>query len=134
MKKAANGILLAHGIIVRSPSLLPMKYKLTELAEELGTSRRTLETWLPKGLPHTRDAKDNIWVVGTQFAEWIAQQHRISHQKAKLREDQAYCLKCRTAVQLVSPIKTNVRGKLILIKGRCSNCGTEINRGGRLHD
>lgn len=134
MIRAENGILLTHSVIVRSPSLLPMKYKLTELSDELNISRRTLEEWLEKGLPYTRDGSGNIWVIGTQMHEWIQQLHESSRRRIKLAADEAYCLKCRSGVRLVNTETTRKRGKLVLIKGLCPNCGKIIHRGGRNDD
>ena len=64
---------LPHAVIVKAPGLLPMLYRLGELAEELEISPRVVREWMDKGLPYTRDAHGHLWINGQQFAEWVNQ-------------------------------------------------------------
>ena len=60
-----------HQVIVRAPGLLPMLYKVRELADDLGIPERTLRDWLKNGAPHHRDTRKNIWVNGEVFSAWV---------------------------------------------------------------
>jgi hypothetical protein len=131
METPRSRIQLHHIVIVKAPGLLPMLYKPAELAEDLNLPVRTLYDWLQAGAPHTRDALGNLWIDGRQFAGWVAVNRKPHPVRAKLQDDQAYCLRCKQAVTLVDPHREQVKGKLVLIKGRCPRCGAGINRGGR---
>jgi len=52
---------LPHFVIVMSLGLLPMHYKVSELAETLCVPHRTLRDWLVTGIPHFRDQRNNLW-------------------------------------------------------------------------
>lgn len=124
-------IRLTHSVIVKAPGLLPMLYMPVEMAGDLGMPARTLYDWLQADAPHTQDAQGNLWIDGRQFASWVAANRKPHGVREKLQDDQAYCLHCKQAVTLVDPRREQVKGKLILIKGRCPRCGAGINRGGR---
>jgi Domain of unknown function (DUF5679) len=128
---SAARIRLTHSVIVKAPGLLPMLYLPAELAGELGMPVRTLYDWLKAGAPHVQDEGGNLWIDGRAFAAWVAANRQQPAARAKLGEDQAYCLRCKQAVTLVDPRREQVKGKLVLIKGRCPRCGAGINRGGR---
>ena len=53
---------LPHHVIVRAPGLLPMLYKVRELASELIVLERTLRDWLVCGVPYLPDKNNHIWV------------------------------------------------------------------------
>jgi len=128
---SAAHIRLTHTVIVKAPGLLPMYYLPAELAGELDMPVRTLYDWLKAGAPHIRDEHDNLWIDGRPFAAWIAANRNQREVRTKLRDDQAYCLRCKQVVDLTDPRRERVKGKLVLIKGRCPHCGAGINRGGR---
>ena len=121
---------LPHIVIVKAPGLLPMLYKVSELAGELGIPERTLRDWLEAGAPHQRDHCGHLWINGTQFAQWV-QQHRKPKRKYKLDNESAYCLRCNEVVKLTEPRPQHMKGKLFIIKGVCPQCGAAINRGAR---
>ncbi len=121
---------LAHGVIIKSPGLLPMLYTVRELALELEIPERTLRDWLKAGAPHQIDQRKHIWINGKVFAQWIQSRQRVK--KAKLAIDQAFCFRCNAVVTLSNPTQQPIKGKLIHIKGQCGQCGCTINRGGRL--
>ncbi len=124
-------IRLPHSAIVRSPGLLPMLYTVSEIAAALGVPDRTLRDWLEAGAPHDRDPHSRIWIHGRKFAGWIAEM-REPAKKRKLKDDEAYCMRCNRVVQMTDVSTKAMQGKLILIRGTCPNCGCTINRGGRL--
>ena len=131
MATSHSRIRLTHSVIVKAPGLLPMLYLPAELAGELGMPARTLYDWLKTGAPHTQDAQGNLWIDGRDFAGWVSANRKPHTVREKLQDDQAYCLRCKQAVTLIDPRREQVKGKLILIKGRCPRCGAGINRGGR---
>lgn len=121
---------LPHTAIVKAPGLLPMLYKVSEIAAELKVPERTLRDWLTAGAPHQRDERNNLWVNGHLFAGWV-QSHRKQKKPTHLTDKQAYCLRCKQVVELTNTEIIPIKGKLINIKGACLHCGCVINRGGR---
>jgi hypothetical protein len=121
---------LPHAVIVRAPGLLPMLYKVRELAQELGIPERTLRDWLAGGAPHERDPRGHIWVNGELFAAWVNAQRKQKKDK-RLGPDEGYCVRCRKAVQLTGVDIIPLRAKLVQVRGRCPHCNTEVYRGGR---
>ena len=124
-------IRLPHSTIVRGPGLLPMLYTVREIAAALGVHERALRGWLEAGAPHERDLQRHIWVHGRKFAAWIVEM-REPVKERKLKDNEAYCMRCNRAVQMTDVSTKAMQGKLILIRGTCPNCGCTINRGGRL--
>lgn len=62
---------LKHQHIVKLGRLLNMLYKPAELAEEIGVTQDTIyRSYLPAGLPHTRDDQGNVWIHGPAFVSW----------------------------------------------------------------
>ena len=122
---------IPHGVIVRSPRLLPMRYKVRELAGDLKMPERTLRDWLKKGAPHERDSNGQIWIIGENFAKWVDQK-RVKKRERKLDDNEAYCLRCKEIVEFRSTQTRHIKGKLIHIKGECPVCSCVINRGDRL--
>jgi hypothetical protein len=122
---------LPHSAIVKSPGLLPMLYTVSEISAALDLAERTLRDWLSAGAPHFRDPRGHIWINGREFADWIANM-RAPKKQRKLRDDEAFCMRCNKVVQMTEISTKPMRGKLILIRGKCPNCGCTINRGGRL--
>ena len=121
------GLKIPHCVIVRAPGLLPMLYKVRELAEELDTSRRTIRRWARSGMPHQRDGRNHIWVNGEKFARWVEEQ-KGTDRGPKLGADEGFCLRCRQAVQLVNPVLKS-DGKMPLLQGTCPRCCATVNRG-----
>jgi hypothetical protein len=130
MNPSDHRIKLPHCVIVKSPGLLPMLYKPAEIAEELGIPPRTVYDWLYEaGAPFQRDNSRHLWINGREFLEWIEQNRKKKSDRPRLKSDEAYCLRCKTAVQLINPVRTPVKGRLYMIRGICPQCGITINRG-----
>ena len=121
-----RGIRLVYTAVQRLSRLLPMEYSPRELAEELEISVYQVRRALPAGCPHRREG-NRIWIVGTVFAEWYrSTQTRRRHPMA---DDEAWCLSCRKPVAMVAPFDVVPRhGRAELVKGRCSICGSQVNR------
>jgi len=124
-------IRLPHSAIVKSPGLLPMHYTVSELATAIGVPERTLRDWLVAGAPHFRDLGGRTWIHGREFAGWIAGIRKPDRER-KLGNGEALCMRCNRPVQMMDISTKSMQGKLILIRGKCPNCGCTINRGGRL--
>lgn len=124
-------IILTRLVVARVPSLLPMLYKVSELALELGIAERTLRDWLMKGAPCFYDHYHRIWINGENFAKWIKSIQPV-HKIIKLSSSQAYCMKCNQAVEMTNIQSVPIKGKLIQHRGICPHCGTKINRGDRI--
>jgi len=119
---------LPHNVIIKAPGLLPMLYTLREICEELDIAESTLRDWLQIDVPHQRDNRNRIWINGEEFARWVNNQRKPKVTN-KLKEDEAYCLRCNQVSKLLSPQIQPIKGNLVLIKGTCANCGAVINRG-----
>ena len=120
---------LPHSVIVRAPGLLPMLYRPRELAEDLGVSAYTVRQWVSHGAPHGRDARNHIWISGDRFAQWV-DALRSRGGVGRLGPNQGYCVRCRTAVQLVSPVRCR-NGKSTLLRATCPRCGADVCRGAK---
>ena len=97
-------IRFTRSMVQRARRLLHMRYKPSELADELGCSIDVIyRRWLPGGCPHERDKKGHIWIVGTAFRDWMLAVRReaVAEGRAKLGEGQAYCVRCEQAVDMV---------------------------------
>ncbi len=114
-------------VIVRTPGLLPMLYRLRELAEDLGVPYRTLWVWLMVGLPHQLDARGHIWINGEYIKQWMASNRKKP--RVKLADGEARCLRCGL-VKLLDPEVIPVKGKLYHLRGKCPNCGSIVSRRG----
>lgn len=123
--------LLKHVQIIRLERLLDMLYRPAEIAEEIGVTPDTVyRSYLPAGLPHTRDARGNLWIHGPAFIAWA--QETITRKKSKrqgLPDGQAWCIRCNHPVALVDPRVRPVNRYLELLTARCPDCGATINRG-----
>ncbi|NPV78401.1 MAG: hypothetical protein HPY59_18750 [Anaerolineae bacterium] len=119
---------LPHNVIIKAPGLLPMLYTPREICEELDIAESTLRDWLQIDVPHQRDNRNRIWINGEEFARWVNNQRKPKVTN-KLKEDEAYCLRCNQVSKLLSPQIQPIKGNLVLIKGTCANCGAVINRG-----
>jgi len=133
MNMTHHRLKLPHCVIVKSPGLLPMLYKVSELAEDLHVPDRTLRDWLEMGAPYIKDGSKHIWINGREFADWVAG-HRKPKRERRLTDTQAYCFRCNEVVEMVGPEILPLKGKLVNVRGRCPKCGCVINRGNRIPD
>ena len=130
MTISKNRIHLPHAAIVKAPGLLPMLYLPAELAAELGIPVQTLFEWLRSGAPFEQDPNGSLWINGRKFAGWVEINRKGRKPRQKLKDGQAYCLHCKQVVDLIDARQERVKGRLVLIKGHCAQCGTRLNRGG----
>lgn len=108
----------------RLKRLLDMRYKPSELAEELGISLdQVYRVYLPLGCPHERDINRHISLNGKEFQAWYLE----AYQKVKLQEDQTFCKTCKKAVQIFRP-NYQVKGNLSYVLSTCPVCGRKLTR------
>lgn len=111
----------------KAVGLLDMLYTPTELAEELGLNPAMLyHQLIPAGLPHSKDSAGHIWIHGAAVSQWLIDFGKSRRQP--LSADEAYCLRCRQAVTMINPRRTN-SGRVTLLKATCPACGATVNRG-----
>ena len=125
-------IKLPHSVIVKSSGLLPMHYTVHELAKEIDAVERTLRDWLSNGAPHLKDATGRIWIHGREFAGWVNRVKKPGSKQKSMKENEGYCMHCRSSVKMLSTSTKHIRGKLTMTRGTCSQCGRIIHRGGRM--
>ena len=122
--------LLKHTHIIKLGRILDMLYKPGEIADEIGVTQDTVyRSYLPAGLPHTRDTKGNVWIHGPAFVAWARE--TISMRKSKragLLDDHAWCMKCNRPVRLNQPRVKIVNRYLELLQAPCPGCGRTVNR------
>lgn len=123
-----NSIRLPHSAITKAPSLLPMMYTVSELCTELDTPRHLIRSWVDNGLPHQRDKRQYIWINGIECKSWIEQKRQSKRKKKHLKDDQAYCLKCRKVVIIQTPQLIVHKGNRRL-SGSCPHCEGTVNKG-----
>jgi len=121
---------MSRGLVHRTKRLLPMEYKPSELAEELGVNVKTIyRAYMPNGCPYRRDKNSHIWIMGTQFREWALTvlSQRTRDKKPALSVGQQYCVKCRQTV-VVTDATTQHFGTARRLVGKCPNCGLKLYR------
>lgn len=112
---------------LRLAGLLPMEYRPSELAREIGCHRSTIyDSYIPNGCPHRRDRNGHIWIVGTDFAAWA--RATIQKRKFHMEPGQAYCMHCKQVVEMQPPITETEVKSAILKHGRCPQCFGEVAR------
>jgi hypothetical protein len=109
--------------------LLNMEYTPRELSEELACSIRQIRNALLHGCPHRQTENGHYYINGRAFCEWVESQKPPA--KQRLKDNEAYCFRCRSAVPFVAVEVTQTNGNSELAKGICPNCGGKINRARR---
>jgi len=109
---------------MRLIKLLDMLYKPSELAEEVGFTRRQVyRVYIPAGCPHTRDEKRYIWINGKAFREWYEE----TYPRVSLGQDETFCLTCKKPVKIINP-KIENKGRLHYLISFCPKCGRKLAR------
>jgi len=108
-----------------------MMYRPAELAEEICVSVDTIyRSYIPAGMPHTKDQAGNIWINGTHFVAWAKETIAKSKEKRyPLPDDYAWCMHCNQPVQMIDPIVTFKNRYVEILQSRCPNCNKKVNRG-----
>lgn len=133
----SHRINLTQKIIVKHKSLLPMQYRLSELAQFFEIHPRTLASWAEMGLPHSRDNRGHIWIIGSDMTSWIKKQitaKQKNKNSSPLKSNEAYCMRCNKVVRMENILIKPGMGKVVHIQGICIECGGKVNRGGKKDD
>lgn len=122
--------LLKHQHIVKLTRLLDMLYKPAEIAEEIGVTVDTIyRSYLPAGLPHTRDSKNNIWIHGPAFIAWARETiSKKKSQRQPLPASHAWCMRCNAPVLLIEPKRKYANRYIEILQAKCPQCGKTVNR------
>lgn len=108
----------------RLPSLLDMLYTPSELAAEVGFTRRQVyRVYIPKGCPHERDKTGHVFINGEAFHRW----YRDTYKKLQLAPNEAYCVSCKVVVTMQNPA-IEIRGTYKYYKFTCSTCRRTVTR------
>ena len=106
--------------------LLHMEYRPSEVADLLGIHKDTVcRGWAPAGMPHRRDERGEIWIVGTDLAAWLREM--LDKPSVKLAEGEAFCLRCQKAVRL-GDVSREPAQRAVLVRGSCPQCGSGVAR------
>ncbi len=122
----AGRIRMTREQLLRTGHLMHMRYTPVELAKEIGCDVDAVpHSYIPAGCPHERDAKGQLWIVGTAFRDWA----RTTFMRKNRRRltGQAYCLKCRRMVDILSPREKRVGHRSARLEGQCSRCGQAVS-------
>jgi hypothetical protein len=104
-------------------------YSPSELADELGLNPRSIyKRYIPAGMPHVKDAAGHVWLHGPAVAQWVKVEFKAKSGKTPLKDDQAYCLRCKKAVKMIDPKRIR-RGRFVLLQAVCPVCQGTINKG-----
>ncbi len=121
---------LKHTQIIRLSRILNMMYRPGEIAEEIGVTQDTIyRSYLPAGMPHTRDSAGSVWIHGPAFVAWAKE--TVTRKRSKrtgLPPDHAWCMTCNKSVRLISPKVRVINRYLELLQSPCPSCGTIVNR------
>lgn len=113
--------------------LLPMRYKPSEIAREIGVTTDTIyRSYLPAGAPCEKDASGNLWIVGADFGRWCYEfvtMRTGKKPKRTMSEYQAFCVRCNDVIDITKPKtgRKNARG-VMNISGTCPKCGGKVNK------
>jgi hypothetical protein len=106
---------------------MPMEYRPTELARELGCHRSTIyESYIPAGAPHRRDHNGHLWIIGTEFAAWA--RATIQRRKLEMGPGQGFCMRCKVVVTMRGPLTETEAKSALLVHGTCPQCFGDVCR------
>mgnify|MGYP006910773955 CR=1 FL=1 len=104
--------------------LLDMYYKPSELAEEVGfTKRQIYRVYIKLGCPHKRDEHRHIFINGKQFREWYGK----TYPRYAIANDEAFCLTCKIGVKIVNPVRKK-KGRVHYLESYCPYCDRKISK------
>jgi len=124
---------LTKGKIQQLERLLDMLYRPGEIAQEIGITVETLlRSFLPAGAPAIKDDEGKIWFNGKAFAAWGRKQlAKNTPDKERMKDDEAYCFRCRKRVVIVNPKRRRYHRDVDQINGTCPECEGKVYRFGK---
>lgn len=124
--------LIKHEQVIKTARLLNMLYKPSEIAEELGVTTDTvLRSYIPAGLPCTKDDTRHLWIHGLTCAAWVrdmARQRRAN--RPKMPPGFGWCMKCNKAVEMPAALVTvrPATRHFEIMQAPCPHCNSTVNR------
>lgn len=122
---------LTSSKVSKMKKLLPMEYKVAEIAACVGVTAETIyHAYLPAGAPFLRTANGEIWIVGTEFEAWAKNYLAGKKLKKKMMGDgEAFCGACQKVTGMVRPRVAEVlRTGVARLQARCKVCGKKVSR------
>lgn len=104
-------------------------YSLEEIAICLGVHKNTPIRWLKMELKRIDDERPYL-VYGQVLIDFL--RNKQEKQRQKCRPHEIFCVKCKTSqIPENSTVTIEIyNSKKLMIKGRCSCCGSNINKVG----
>jgi len=115
---------------LRLSRLLNMRYTPAEIAREMGVSVDTVyRSYIPAGCPAEQGSDRRIWIVGTEFRNWVLslRMNKQTH-PACAEPGVGWCFHCAKPVRIVNASIYPVNYYLERLQGECECCGKEVNR------
>jgi len=104
--------------------LLNMLYTPKELSEEIGINLdKVYSVYIPAGCPNSKDHRGRISINGKEFKAWFEENYK----KRKLDKNQAFCVSCKKAVEIIEPVRVKDGNNIYLIS-YCPSCGNKVTR------
>ena len=102
-------------------------YSTREIADLFGIHKGTVLSWLKAGLPRIDDRRPFL-VLGAHLEQFLKK--RQGKRKTKCRSDELYCCRCGYPKKVKNDevILRILNGKVGLLSGLCSDCGTKTNQ------
>jgi len=108
--------------------LLPMEYKPSELADELGVSKETVYRSFLPDCPHRKDKEGSIWINGKDFSGWVITALMARKDGTQIDNDHVYCVHCKTIVPFTANIKRMSKRGGLIGYGACPVCAGKVVR------
>lgn len=102
-------------------------YTISEVAEVLGCSTRTVRNWAGMGLRVLNDNRPFL-TIGDDLKKFLADQS--ASKKVKLAPNELYCLSCKAPSQPLGMMADEIRQTRTISRlvGLCEVCGGTCNR------
>ncbi len=116
--------------LMRLSRLLHMRYTPAEIAREIGVAVDTVyRSYLPAGCPAEQGSDRRIWIVGTEFRNWVLslKTHKQTH-PACAEPGVGWCFHCAKPVRIVNASIQPMNYYLERLQGACECCGKVVNR------
>ena len=109
-------------------------YTIKEAATTLNVHYVTIRRWIKQGLKVVDSKTKPILIMGEDLIEFLDKKRGAT--KCPLEDDEFYCFRCKCAQRSnkndihydICKKSAGKNQKLILVKGKCEICQTELNR------
>lgn len=107
-------------------------YTFKEIADSLGVHIRTIQAWHINGLVALEGSNNPYLVMGVEVQNYIKKQKLKN--KLTLKDNEFYCMGCRTAVvpekiyKYIDGIKMGGNKQSVRLNGICPKCNRKVNK------